>query len=1001
MTETKRQFTLLLVDDNPTNLLLLVKIIELDLPEVRMLTAPSAIEGLALAERETIDGAFIDVQMPQMDGLEMCRRLRELPHTANIPLVLMTAHVASPKMRADGLEVGAYDFISQPISNVEMLARIKVMLRLCTAEQQATKNTQQLQQQVTEHADRLRWISGLLISGNGSLEAVDQRLLYQLVNELPDPATVNPVEFFEALVTKFPLPWRRTLMKLALLEKIPVALAQKLSEIPDVAAVFDYLSRHQLSQLQTFSGDEYIVLKPDVKALLGQRAEQNLSRAERVQVSLLAADWYQQKNNYLASLKCLVAAQQYSAVSQLIGQLGLTLLTAKNRIPLFAVLRQIPEKQVSSCGWLSLFRGIDLLQQQSLSSGQWLDNGYCHFEKNADNRGKLLTLAQQARLALLVDGSYNVCAQNLPLFRQLATEQLVLLEPAERLQVANLLGFAELFWGAGFAAVEDILTVSMSEAQHLQLPEQQLELNFLRAASALREGRYLIVKTALEQALKFVPAAGDLLEAKVLQLGACELLHANGDLSGLLQQQQQVSYEQGIKVGVYKPLVSFYIATLWLARGNHQRALEEVEIALLDGETITNFHQQSRLFQLRGLINALLGREQKAIADCEKGLQLRQQAGCTLGNLENLLFAGASCYVLKQYAQAEEYLTAGLKKSHEFHEERLRGGFYAWLGVVQQRLRKRKKAGENIAAFMEQLRRQKINYFWGMVPELMNNLLPLLTSKQQLQIQPFLAEQMFATVTVKAKVLPLLKVSCLGKFRLELENNSFAMSQVGQASRQILALLIVTPNRSISIELLMEMVWPDSPPRKARSSFDTAHSRLRKALEETFGKTVREDYLILEKGMLILKHCWIDSVVLIETMNKVRYYWQRKQFWQAEQALWKINRLWQGNFLSGYDLDGELPLLREQLKQMRLEQLVMLAGILRQRQQEKGAIQMLCQGLLLESTYDPIIKQLLELYRQQQDNHAVDVLLDKYRTALQQEDYEADEIADFIEILNN
>ena len=72
-TEPLDQFTLLLVDDNQTNLLLLAKIIEIDLPQVRVLTARSAREGLAICAQEPIDGAFIDVQMPEMSGLEMCR----------------------------------------------------------------------------------------------------------------------------------------------------------------------------------------------------------------------------------------------------------------------------------------------------------------------------------------------------------------------------------------------------------------------------------------------------------------------------------------------------------------------------------------------------------------------------------------------------------------------------------------------------------------------------------------------------------------------------------------------------------------------------------------------------------------------------------------------------------------------------------------------------------------------------------------------------------------
>ena len=177
------QFTLLLVDDNPTNLTLLAKIIELDLPQVRVLTAGTGMEGLELAAREQIDGAFIDVQMPEMSGLEMCRRLKTEPRTAGMPLVLITAHLASPMMRAEGLEVGAYDFISQPISNVEMLARIKVMLRLCQGERAAQDN-RQVQPVANADSSRLRWLSGLLLSGNGKLTDADHRLLQSLTSEV-------------------------------------------------------------------------------------------------------------------------------------------------------------------------------------------------------------------------------------------------------------------------------------------------------------------------------------------------------------------------------------------------------------------------------------------------------------------------------------------------------------------------------------------------------------------------------------------------------------------------------------------------------------------------------------------------------------------------------------------------------------------------------------------------------------------------------------------------
>ncbi|MCD6583022.1 MAG: bacterial transcriptional activator domain-containing protein [Desulfuromusa sp.] len=134
-------------------------------------------------------------------------------------------------------------------------------------------------------------------------------------------------------------------------------------------------------------------------------------------------------------------------------------------------------------------------------------------------------------------------------------------------------------------------------------------------------------------------------------------------------------------------------------------------------------------------------------------------------------------------------------------------------------------------------------------------------------------------------------------------------------------------------------------------------------------------------------------------MKTTRYHLQRDNFWQAEHALWKMDRLWKGVFLSGYDLDGDLPLQREQLTQLRLEQLGMLAQLLQRRQQQESA-RLLKRGLLLDPTYEPIIRQLLSLYRQQNDFSAAGFLLDNYRIALQNEEYEVEEIEELIEVLS-
>ncbi len=1003
MVESERQFTLLLVDDNPTNLLLLVKIIELDLPEVRVLTASSAQEGLQLAERERIDGAFIDVQMPQMGGLDMCRQLRVKARTATIPLVLMTAHIASPAMRAEGLEVGAYDFISQPISNVEMLARIKVMLRLCESEQRTLENNQQLQQQLTEHSDRLRWISGLLISGDGSLTAPDRQLLRHLVNELPDLRQIDEKLFFEKIVTEFPIHWRRTLLKLSLLDRIPIPLAQKLGEITDVAAVLDYLSRNRLALKQTDSGEEYLLFSSQARDLLRQKAKQDLTEIDRQQVYVTAAEWYRKREDYTATLGCLVYAGQYGAVSQLLSQLGLILLDKYYCSRVLPQIDQIPETVAETCGWLCLFRGINYLQQPSIDADEWLELAYQRFQAAEDSRGLLLTLTQQVFQMVLFGQPFACWSNRLEILRKLAAAQLPLVEPVERLKIAFILGLAELFIAGDLNAVERILSTGLAEAQQLQLPEQQMELNLLRSLYALQQGRYIVARTALEQGLNLSLERGHLVPNSLLQVAACSLLYASGRLDELQQQQRILTDTCGGDIQKHtgiSALLGYYIAGLFLSRGEQQRALETLEVARLDGQAVNNIQMQSRLVQLRGWVKALSGQKAAALSDLETGLQLREEAGGALFYIESLLIAGATCFVLQQFDQATEYLNAGLTESKKYKEERFRTGLHAWLAVAQKRCGNSAGAVEHAQTFLELLRRHRGNYFIGLIPELLDELQPLIKQKnERILLQPLLEGRLLAAYNGKNQQIPLLRVHCLGGFQLQLQREFFNLNQVGQASRQILALLVVAPNHTLSIELVMGLLWPDSSSRKARNSFDTAHSRLRKALEDCLGKQIRRDYLVLQKGMLALHHVQIDTFLFSEAMKIARYHWQRDNFWQAEHALWKMESFWHGEFLSGYDLDGDLLLQREQLTQLHLEQIGMLAQLLQRRQQQEESAKLLQQGLLLDPTYDPIIRQLLALYRQQQDPHAANLLLERYRVALQNEEYQPEEIEELIEVL--
>ena len=1004
-TEPLDQFTLLLVDDNQTNLLLLAKIIEIDLPQVRVLTARSAREGLAICTQEPVDGAFIDVQMPEMSGLEMCRRLRQQPQTAEIPLVLITAHLASPTMRAEGLDVGAYDFIFQPISNVEMLARVKVMLRMCTDERRSRSNQQQLERRLQDHSARLRWLSGLMISGDGQFKEQDRSMLLRMAEDLADPNELDDRLFFEKLTTEFPLPWRRTVLKLALLESVPVRLAQSLSEISDIRAVIGYLERHGLVLTTRIEKETVLIIKPGARTFLRDKAEQDLTAAERLLVYQAAAEWYRLDGRFDAALNCLLDARNYSAMAQMLSQFGLALVDSHYQHKIGPLISAIPADVTAADSWLALFRGITGLSAFSDEAVDWLELAYQRFATAEDPRGMLLTATAQVMLSLTMDGCFDRWQGRLADFRKLYASSSDICAAVERLKITYALGLAELFFAGRLDIVDGLVSIGLAEAQQLCLSEQQIEFAVLRGMQALWQGRYRVVATAVEHQAGHRQNPERFSACQLLGLVGCSLLHGHGDIAGFSRQREilrsQLSPGQ-MQRSAFGPLLDYYQATLLLACGEKEHAAELVDAALLNSKGSSHSHQLSRLLQLRSWLHALAGQQDAAERDSATALRLREQAGGALYRIESLLFAALTCAAGERFLDAEQFLNEGLAASQRCGEERIRPGLHAWQAAIQDKLGRHDRAREQVRFFLEFQRRQDCAFFWGLIPDLLETLARLLESQAERDLfEPLLEKFAGQAFSPDSAILlcPLLEVKCLGQFRVQLQQQSFDLGEVGQASRQIFALLVAAPGQTLSIESIMATLWPDSPPSRARNSFDTAHSRLRKALEGAFGQRIRRDYLILEKGLLSLRSARIDSVLFAEFMEQARYHLQREHFLQAEHAFWKMAQIWTGEFLSGHDLGGNLALQRDHLTELRLEQISSLARLLQERRKYDEAIAILQQGLVIDPTRDSIVRRLLQLYRRRRDHRAVTNLLTLYRKALQEEDYDSEEIAELIESL--
>ena len=125
--EQEKTPTVLVVDDNQQNLELLQAYLE-DM-DCRTVPAHDGPEALEIIAKEPPDLILLDVMMPKMSGFEVCKRIKNDPQTSDIPVIMVTALNEFGDIER-GVDSGTDDFISKPVNKLELITRVKTMLKL-------------------------------------------------------------------------------------------------------------------------------------------------------------------------------------------------------------------------------------------------------------------------------------------------------------------------------------------------------------------------------------------------------------------------------------------------------------------------------------------------------------------------------------------------------------------------------------------------------------------------------------------------------------------------------------------------------------------------------------------------------------------------------------------------------------------------------------------------------------------------------------------------------
>ena len=184
----------LVVDDILANVRLLEAKLAAEYFEV--VTAMNGADALEAVQRTRPDIVLLDVMMPGIDGIEVCRRIKQNPATQHIPVVMVTA-LDQPEDRVRGLEAGADDFLTKPVNDVALFCRVKglVRLKMLTDELRARTGTDPLGLAASDPSQETA--SGrILVLDNR--EAAGERIRNLLASKHEVTLVAEPQQAFEA-----------------------------------------------------------------------------------------------------------------------------------------------------------------------------------------------------------------------------------------------------------------------------------------------------------------------------------------------------------------------------------------------------------------------------------------------------------------------------------------------------------------------------------------------------------------------------------------------------------------------------------------------------------------------------------------------------------------------------------------------------------------------------------------------------------------------------------
>lgn len=240
-------------------------------------------------------------------------------------------------------------------------------------------------------------------------------------------------------------------------------------------------------------------------------------------------------------------------------------------------------------------------------------------------------------------------------------------------------------------------------------------------------------------------------------------------------------------------------------------------------------------------------------------------------------------------------------------------------------------------------------------------------------------------------------VKTLGKCELLIDGRKLSWAEeFSPAQRQLMSMLVATSGNQVSQEGVQAALWPDSPAKKARSSFDSLLSRVRRTLDETLAPFDSKKYLVVKRGYLCLENVRVDAQEFCRLVNKGNQQIAAREYWPAEITFSSAFSLWQGTFIPGNFGSDAAVYYQDELEQLYLETSQTFARLLAENKRFQQAAKLLRDALRYDATNDGLVRLLYQINLAQENPVQAGKILNIYRESLARENFTAAEIQEIV-----